>query len=84
MKDLFFFICFLLIFLLAFSVASWSLISTDNQVYWYYSNDGSLSNVTVLGAGSGLWKWEVLRHVANYGVWKIFGQVESIGKDNYD
>ncbi|CAF3943375.1 unnamed protein product [Rotaria sordida] len=84
MKDLLFFICFILIFLLAFSVASWSLITTDKQVYWYYNSNGSLSNVTVSGAGSGLWKWEILRHVANYGVWKIFGQVESIHKiDSY-
>ncbi|CAF1107885.1 unnamed protein product [Rotaria sordida] len=83
-KDLFFFVCFILIFLLAFSIASWSLITTDNQVLWYYSNNGSLSNVTVANGGSDLWTWHILRHVANYGVWKIFGQVESIdGMDAY-
>ncbi|CAF5169359.1 unnamed protein product, partial [Rotaria sp. Silwood1] len=37
MKDLFFFVCFILIFLLAFSIASWSLITTHDQVYWYYN-----------------------------------------------
>ncbi|CAF1144352.1 unnamed protein product [Rotaria sordida] len=84
MKDLFFFVCFILIFLLAFSITSWSLITTDNQVSWYYSSNGSLSNVTVANGGSDLWTWHILRHVANYGVWKIFGQVESInGMDAY-
>ncbi|CAF4113517.1 unnamed protein product, partial [Rotaria sordida] len=47
MKDLIFFICFILIFLFAFSIASWALITTNSQVYWHYSSDGSLSNVTV-------------------------------------
>ncbi|CAF4110060.1 unnamed protein product, partial [Rotaria sordida] len=78
MKDLIFFICFILIFLFAFSIASWALITTNSQVYWHYSSDGSLSNVTVSKNGSGLWTWRIIRNVTNYGVWKIFGQVEPI------
>ena len=78
MKNLLFFVCFIFIFLFAFSITSWPLLTTDNQVYWYYNSDGSLSNVTGSGEGSGVWRWNVLRHVANYGVWKVFGQVEPI------
>ncbi|CAF3800527.1 unnamed protein product [Rotaria sp. Silwood1] len=84
MKDLFFFVCFILIFLLAFSIASWSLITTHDQVDWYYNSNGSLFNVTVSGQGSNLWTWYTIRHVINYGVWKIFGQVESFSQDRID
>lgn len=80
MRDLLFFVCFILIFLLGFSIASWSLITTNDQVAWNYNPDGSLYNVTVTGDGSGLWSWELLRDVTNYGIWKIFGQVDSISK----
>jgi hypothetical protein len=82
MKDLMFFVCFLLIFLLGFSIASWSLINTTNQVSWNYNADGSLFNVTLENGGSGLWNWEIIRDVINYGVWKIFGQVDPISKNN--
>jgi hypothetical protein len=80
MKDLLFFVCFILIFLLGFSVASWSLITTTSQVTWNYNADGSLSSATVIDDGSGLWSWDLLRNVTDYGVWKIFGQVDPIGK----
>ena len=82
MKDLLFFVCFILIFLLGFSVTSWSLITTTNQVNWTYADDGSLYNVTIAQGGSGLWSWQILRDVLNYGVWKVFGQVDAIGKNN--
>ncbi|CAF0987672.1 unnamed protein product [Rotaria sp. Silwood1] len=59
-------------------MASWSLLSTDSQVYWYYKSDGSLFNATVPRTGTNLWTWHLLRNVTNYGVWKIFGQVETI------
>ncbi|CAF0835257.1 unnamed protein product [Adineta steineri] len=84
MRDLLFFICFIFIFLLGFSIASWSLLATDNQVTWSYNSDGSLFNVTSAGDASGLWSWELLRDVTNYGVWKVFGQVDPIdGTDAY-
>ena len=79
MKDLLFFLCFIFIFLLAFSITSWSLITTRDQVIWNYASDGSLYNVTVTGGGSGLWTWRLLRDVIDYGVWKIFGQVDLTG-----
>ncbi|CAF0938459.1 unnamed protein product [Rotaria sordida] len=59
-------------------MASWSLLSTDSQVYWYYSSNGSLFNATVPRTGIHLWSAHLFRNVTNYGVWKIFGQVETI------
>ncbi len=79
MKDLLFFVCFIFIFLMGFSITSWSLITTNNQVNFTTAGDGS-TTVTVAGGGSGLWNWQIIRDVINYGVWKIFGQVDPIGK----
>ncbi|CAF1166712.1 unnamed protein product [Adineta ricciae] len=84
MRDLLFFICFILIFLYGFSVASWSLINTANQVFWNYNSDGSLYNVSTANDGNDLWTWQTIRDVTNYGVWKVFGQVDPInGNDSY-
>ncbi|CAF3552086.1 unnamed protein product [Rotaria sp. Silwood1] len=84
MKDFLFFVCFILIFFLGYSISSWSLITTDNQVSWNYNNDGSLFNGSVSGGGSGLWTWQILRDVTNFGVWKIFGQTVSFSLDGTD
>jgi hypothetical protein len=69
-----------MIFLYGFSIASWSLINTTDQVTWNYNSDGSLFNVSTGDGGSGLWTWQLLRDVTNYGVWKVFGQVDPIGE----
>lgn len=78
MKDLLFFVCFIFIFLMGFSIASWALLTTNEQVTWDYNDDGSLYNVSIQDGGSGLWSWVLLQNVTNYGVWKIFGQVDEI------
>ncbi|CAF1353872.1 unnamed protein product, partial [Rotaria sordida] len=54
------------------------ILCTDSQVYWYYSSNGSLFNATVPRTGINLWSAHLFRNVTNYGVWKIFGQVETI------
>ncbi|CAF4050025.1 unnamed protein product [Rotaria sordida] len=77
MKDLLFFVCFILIFFLGYSISSWSLITTDNQVSWNYNSNGS-----VTGDRSSLWSWQLLHDVTNFGVWKIFGQVDPIDGTN--
>lgn len=82
MRDLFFFVCFIVIFLFAFSTASLALITTNDQVNWQYSMNDSLPNISVSQNGSGLWTWQIIRNVINHGVWKIFGQVEPIS--NHD
>ena len=80
MKDLFFFICFILIFLCGFSITSWSLITSASQIKWIYNDNGQLLNATVIFNENNSWTWKILRDITHYGVWKIFGQVEPIGK----
>jgi hypothetical protein len=77
MKDAFLiFFCFILIILSGFSVASWSLLTTKQQVIWPNTTNGSFSNTTVVvEAGDGFWNWQLFRDVLNWGVWKVFGQV---------
>ncbi len=79
MKDLSFFLCFILIFLCGFSITSWSLINSEAQVNWMYGDDGKLVNVTVTIAGNNSWTWQMLRDITHYGVWKVFGQIDPIG-----
>lgn len=81
MKDLFFFVCFILIFLCAFSITSWSLINSASHIQWTYGDDGQLHNVTLAIDYQHAWSWKLLRDIANYGVWKVFGQVDPIGTD---
>jgi hypothetical protein len=80
MKDLLFFICFIFIFLCGFSIASWSLISTKSQIKWFYNDHGQLINVTTNYIGNNSWSWKLVKNVINYGVWKIFGQIDPIGR----
>ncbi len=79
MKDLLFFVYFILIFLFGFSITSWSLITTSSQVKWIYNDRGKLSNITIVGKDTNILSWKLLRDITNYGVWKVFGQVEIIG-----
>jgi hypothetical protein len=78
MKDaLAIFGCFILIFLTGFSVTALSLLTTKHQVTWLHTNNGSFSNFTVAGEGDGgLWSWQLLRDVLEWGIWKVFGQVD--------
>ncbi|CAF1118720.1 unnamed protein product [Rotaria sordida] len=39
MKDFLFFVCFILIFFLGYSISSWSLITTDNQAVGLHSHE---------------------------------------------
>jgi len=82
MKDLLFFVCFIIIFLLGFSITSWALLTTNDQVDWSYDDTQNSWSYTLQNGGSGLWSWVILRNITNYGVWKIFGQVDPIGKFN--
>jgi hypothetical protein len=79
MKDLLFFVCFILIFLFGFSITSWSLLITPNQVNWNYTDTGKLAKITISDNSTHGWSWELLRDMTNYGVWKVFGQVDLVG-----
>jgi hypothetical protein len=77
MKDaLLIFFCFILILLFGFSIASWSLLATTEQVKWLNATNRSFPSATVAGEGGGdLWSWQLVRNVFNWGIWKVFGQV---------
>ncbi len=74
MKDaIVIFICFILIILFGFSVASWSLLTTNEQVIW--PNESSSNATVVTQSDNKMRRWQLLRDVFNWGIWKVFGQV---------
>ncbi|CAF4396515.1 unnamed protein product [Rotaria socialis] len=84
-KDLLFFICFVLIFLIGYSVASYSLITTNEQVFW---NSGTQKNSThtyeLKQDGHGIWSWTIIRNVIDWGMWKVYGQVSILSNTQVD
>jgi hypothetical protein len=77
MKDFLFFIYFILIFLAGYSVTSYALIITKYQVYWENPKNKSLTReFKILNNGTGLWNWHILRDISNWGLWKIYGQID--------
>ena len=78
MKDLLFFVCFILIFLCGFSITTWSLINTKSQIHWIYNAEGKLLNISKVSPPNR--SWTLLKDIFNHGIWKVFGQVEPIGE----
>lgn len=76
MQDLLFFICFIIIFLFAFSITCLSLIKTSNNIKWNYLENNQLLNVTIIHQ---TFTFQLIQDIINYGIWKIFGQVDPIG-----
>ena len=76
MKDLIFFVCFIMIFLFAFSISCFSLIGTSNRVKWNYSPEGKLKDVQI---NQTKLHFQLIQDVMNFGIWKIFAQVDQIG-----
>lgn len=68
-----------MIFVCGFSVTSWSLISAPTQFEWVYNNAGDLVNITIHLSANQSQSWHILREITNYGIWKVFGQVDPIG-----
>ena len=85
MKDLLFFICFILIFLIGYSVASYSLITTTHQIAWDYTSTNHPSiTYNLTQDGTGLWNWTIIRNVIDWGMWKVYGQVELLSHSQVD
>lgn len=85
MKDLWFFVCFILVFLIGYSVASYSLITTKQQVQWEETTDGRSSRTyTLANNGSGLWNWTIVRNAVQWGMWKVYGQVDLLDYSQVD
>lgn len=68
MKDLMLFLFFILIFLSAYSITTYSLISTSSFVMW----SNSTHFTTVQHAGN-LTNIETFRNIIEWGIWRIFG-----------
>ena len=86
MMNLVFFICFILIFCLGYSATSYALITTKNEVSWLPASNGGASREYYLARGddnnsTGLWTWNTLRNALEWGMWKIYGQVDLINHD---
>jgi hypothetical protein len=55
------------------------LITTEYQVNWIPNDDGSLSRDFYLTQnGTGLWTWNLIRNVIDWGMWKVYGQIDLI------
>lgn len=80
MKDLVFFICFILIFLFGFSVTSWAFHISEYQVQWKYLEHGQLGNVTFTQYGKNESALRLLYDVTNFGIGKVFASIEPYGK----
>ncbi|CAF0907308.1 unnamed protein product [Didymodactylos carnosus] len=55
-------------------------MTTSSQVIWKENADGSRATIySVSQDGTGLWRWELMRSVIDWGIWKVFGQVNLLG-----
>ncbi|CAF2337273.1 unnamed protein product [Rotaria sp. Silwood2] len=68
MKDLILFLLFIFIFYLAYTITTYSLISTSSMVIWSNS-----TYFTTIQDGGNLTNLEILRNIIEWGTWKIFG-----------
>jgi hypothetical protein len=85
MKDLMFFICFVSIFLISYSITSYSLLTTNRQVIWNNTIYNRSSNsYEIYQNGVGLWNRSTVRNVIEWGIWKIYGQVDILDFSQVD
>jgi hypothetical protein len=88
MVDLVFIICFILIIFLGYSASCYALITTKNQVFWLPTNDSSSSRQYNLAKGNNnstnLWSWNILRNALDWGMWKIYGEIDLINHQQAD
>jgi hypothetical protein len=77
MKDLMSFLFFIVIFLFAYSITTYSLISTPAYVKWL-----DTTNYTTNQDGGNLTNIEILRNIIEWGTFKIFGSTSLITSDS--
>ncbi len=77
MKDLMSFLFFILIFLFAYTITTYSLISTSSFVHWSNS-----TYFTTIQNGGNLTNFEILRSIIEWGTWKIFGSTSLTTSDS--
>jgi len=77
MKDLMLFLFFILIFLSAYTITTYSLISTYSYVEWSNS-----TYFTTVQNGGNLTNIEIVRNIIEWGTWKIFGNTNLVTSDS--
>lgn len=77
MRDLVLFLIFLFIFYLAYTITTYSLISTSSFVIW--SNSTFFRTVQ---NGGNLTNTEIFRNIVEWGTWKIFGSTSLTTSDS--
>jgi hypothetical protein len=79
MKDLILFLFFILIFLSAYTITTYSLISTSSFVIWTNS-----THFTTVQNGGNLTSIDILRQILEWGTWKIFGSTSLTTSESVD
>ena len=79
MKDLLLFLFFILIFLCAYTITTYSLISTSSFVFW-----SNTTHFTTIQHGGNLTNLEIFRSIVEWGTWKIFGSTSLTTTDLLD
>ncbi|CAF3631948.1 unnamed protein product [Adineta steineri] len=79
MKDLMSFLFFILIFLSAYAITTYSLITTSSFVIWTNS-----TYFTTVQNGGNLTNIEILRNIIEWGTWKIFGSTSLTTSDSVE
>lgn len=79
MKDLILFLLFILIFHLAYTITTYSLISTSAFVIWSNS-----THFTTVQNGGNQTNLEIFRNIVEWGTWKIFGSTSLTTSDSVD
>ncbi|CAF3425733.1 unnamed protein product [Rotaria socialis] len=77
MKDLILFLLFIFIFYLAYTITTYSLISTSSFVIWSNS-----TYFTTVQNGGNLTNMEIFRNIIEWGTWKIFGSTSLTTSDS--
>lgn len=85
MRALVHFSAFFFILIFAFSIAIEGLRVAPEQIRWIYSFDGSLLRAEVQGGGANegyeLYKWYQIKRLIDWGVWKVFGQIDNVANN---
>lgn len=80
-----FFLALFSILIFAFSIAVEGLRVAPYQIHWIYSADGHLLNVTVNQGGAnegyGIYDWYRIKQLFDWGIWKIFGEINNVSSN---
>ncbi|CAF0856494.1 unnamed protein product [Didymodactylos carnosus] len=56
-------------------ITAFSLITTDDQVTWIKTINGTY-DFQLKNNGSNLLTWQIVRNVIDWGIWKVYGEVD--------